>query len=312
MALNVAFQMDPVESLNPAGDSTLVLGIEATKRGHKLWYYTPDKLSMCDGQIVARGFPVKFYDDATNYYELGDEEVIDLRDMDVVWLRQDPPFDMTYLTTTYILEQLSDDVLVVNDPASVRNLPEKLFPTLLSQYMPPTLVSADPAAIDHFRQQHHDIIIKPLYGYGGRSIFRIKQDDDNLHALLEHFFASSKEPLVVQRFVPEIADGDRRIILVDDKVAGCMGRMPAEGEIRANLRVGASAAKRELTAEQKALCDVLGPELKKYGLVFTGLDMIGDYLIEINITSPTGLVQMNELYGLSIESDIWDAVEARL
>jgi glutathione synthase len=310
MALRVAIQMDRVDLINPHSDSTLVLMREAQKRGHELFYYTPDKLTYREGRITASGHRLTL--DPVHYHELGEKLAIDLRAMDVVLLRQDPPFNMTYLSTTYILEQLQPDVLVVNDPASVRNNPEKLFPTLFRQFMPPTLVSADTDAIAAFRDEHKDIIIKPLYGHGGHAVLRLKPDDDNFAALMEMLFATSKEPWMVQPFLPEVATGDRRIILIEGSVGGVMGRIPAEHEIRANFRVGGTAAAVELSPRQQEICDALAPALRQYGLIFVGLDVIGDYLTEINVTSPTGLVAMNKLYDTTLQADIWDAIEARL
>ena len=312
MKLKIAIQMDPVAGINPRTDSTLLMGVEACKRGYEVYYYTPDKLSYNDGMITASAYRITFFADPADYYKLGESLTLDLKTMDVVLLRQDPPFNMAYITTTHILELLAPKTLVVNDPASVRNHPEKIFPLQFRQFMPPTLVSADLAAIEAFRDEHKDIIIKPLYGHGGRSVLRLKPDDDNLSTLMEMHLATSSEPLMVQAFLPEVRTGDRRIVLIDGRVGGVMGRIPAEHEIRANFRVGGSPAKAELTPKQREICEVLGPIFKAKGLVFVGLDVIGDYLTEINITSPTGLVQMNKLNGTKLEADVWDAVEGRL
>ena len=359
MKLKIAIQMDPVAGINPRTDSTLLMGVEACKRGYEVYYYTPDKLSYNDGMITASAHRITFFADPADYYKLGESLTLDLKTMDVVLLRpdqlslngsrleaplraitvrdkmgdhvtldpphitdlstmdvillrQDPPFNMAYITTTHILELLAPKTLVVNDPASVRNHPEKIFPLQFRQFMPPTLVSADLAAIEAFRDEHKDIIIKPLYGHGGRSVLRLKPDDDNLSTLMEMHLATSSEPLMVQAFLPEVRTGDRRIVLIDGRVGGVMGRIPAEHEIRANFRVGGSPAKAELTPKQREICEVLGPIFKAKGLVFVGLDVIGDYLTEINITSPTGLVQMNKLNGTKLEADVWDAVEGRL
>jgi glutathione synthase len=312
MHLNIAIQMDPVAGINPHTDSTLVLGIEACIRGYEVYYYTPDHLSHHNGNITARAHPVTFHANTEKYYTLGEPLTLDLRSMDVVLLRQDPPFNMAYLTTTYILELLAPDVLVVNDPASVRNHPEKLFPLQFQHFMPPTLVSADIDEIESFKKHHKDIIIKPLYGHGGRSVLRLKAEDDNLATLLEMQYMASAEPLMVQPFLPEVKTQDRRIILIDGAVGGVMGRIPAEHEIRANFRVGGSPAKAELTKKQREICEVLGPILKAKGLLFVGLDVIGDYLTEINVTSPTGLVQMNALNNTTLEATIWDAIETNI
>jgi len=312
MTRRVAIQMDPIASINPRGDSTLLLGLEAQRRGYTIYCYTPDKLTYRHGKVTARSHQVTLHQNPEHYYDLGEAIELELDRVDVVLLRQDPPFDMAYITTTHILEQLHPRPLVVNNPASVRNHPEKLFPLLFRQYMPVTLVTADVNDIEHFRNQYKDIVIKPLYGYGGRSILRLKEGDDNFHALMETQFAHSKEPLMVQPFLPEVKTGDRRIILIDGDISGVMGRIPAEHEIRANFRVGGSPAKAELTLKQREICEALGPVLQEKGLVFAGIDVIGDYLTEINLTSPTGMVQMNKLYDIKLESLFWDAVEARL
>jgi len=312
MSLKIAIQMDPVAGINPRTDSTLLTGIEACKRGYEVYYYTPDKLAYYQGMITAAAQRITFFADPNHYYELGESMHLDLRTMDVVLLRQDPPFNMAYITTTHILEHLAPDTLVVNDPASVRNHPEKLFPLQFRQFMPPTLVTADLGEIEYFRKEHKDIIIKPLYGHGGRAVLRIKSDDDNLSTLMEMHRATSVEPLMIQPFLPEVKTEDRRIILIDGRVGGVMGRIPAEHEIRANFRVGGSPAKAELTSKQREICETLEPVLCEKGLIFVGLDVIGDYLTEINITSPTGLAQINKLYNTKLEADLWDAIEARV
>ena len=311
MKLRVAIQMDRLSAINPKGDSTLRLGDEATRRGYELYYYTPDTLSLReDGALVARAYPAKFWADRAEFYELGDELMLDLRTVDVVLLRQDPPFDMTYLSTTYLLEML-EDVLVVNDPASVRDHPEKLFPLVFRRFMPPTLVSSDVRELSRFREEHSDVVIKPLYGFGGRGVFRLKPGDDNFLSLLEALFAQSKEPVVAQKFLPEVKDADRRIILIDGQVCGIFGRIPAGDEIRANMRVGGVPAKAELTPKQREICEALKPALQEKGLLFVGIDCIGDWLTEINITSPTGLAAITSLYGVRLEETFWDVVEAK-
>lgn len=312
MGLRVAIQMDPIDSINPRGDSTLVLGLEAQARGHTLFYYTPDTLSWRDGVLSALLYPVTLHADPAHYYDLGDGARVDLSTMDVVLLRQDPPFDMHYITTTYLLEQIHPKTLVVNDPASVRNCAEKIFPFQFRQFMPPTLVTSDIAEIERFRLEHGDIIIKPLYGYGGRSVLRIKPDDNNFEAMLEMQFATSRDPVMLQKFLPEVKQGDRRIILVDGEIGGVVGRIPADQEIRANFRVGGTAAKAELTPRQKEICEALKPVLKDKGLIFAGIDVIGDWLTEINLTSPTTLTYVTKLYGIKLEVDIWDAIERKL
>jgi len=312
MQLKIAIQMDAVDTLNPHSDSTLLLGFEACRRGYEVFYYTPDKLTYRDGKITARAHPAKFFDNPEYYYELGEEFLLDLRSLDVVLLRQDPPFDMTYLTTTYLLEQLTPDVLVVNDPASVRNHPEKIFPTILHEFMPPTLISADEKAIGEFYYEHKDIILKPLYGYGGRSILHLKSGDDNFKPLMEMLFAKNKEPIIAQKFLPEVASEDKRIVLIDGEIGGAVGRVPATGEIRANMRVGGAAIKAEPTIKQLEICEALRQPLKDKGLIFVGLDVIGDWLTEINITSPTTLRAINRLSDTHLERDIWNAIESKL
>lgn len=310
--MKIAIQMDYIESINPKSDSTLLLGIEACRRGYEVFYYTPDKLTYKDGFITAKAYPIQFFDDVSNYYKLGDEFVLDLRTLNVVLLRQDPPFDMNYLSTTYILEMLAPDVLVVNNPASVRNLPEKIFPTIFRQFMPPTLISSDELEIKNFFTEHKDIILKPLYGHGGRAILHLKDGDDNFNPLLEMIFSANREPIIAQKFLPEVRTEDRRIILIDGEVAGVLGRVPEQGEIRANLRVGGIGAKAELTVKQQEICEALRQPLKDNGLIFVGLDVIGDYLTEINITSPTGLRSINKLHGVQLERNIWNAIEAKV
>jgi len=311
MALRVAFQMDPLAALNPGTDSTFMLVKEAQKRGHTLYHYTPGMLSQEGNKIRARGNKAHF--DEQKGIILGESILLDLRhDIDLVWMRQDPPFNMAYISACHILERLMPDTLVVNDPYHVRNLPEKIFPLMFSEFMPATLVTADRGAIRTFLAEHHEIVIKPLHGHGGHGVLKVKTGDSNLDSLLEMTFEQAQVPIIAQRFLPEVKDGDRRVILIDGKVSGILGRIPAEGEIRANFRVGGSAAAATLTARQREICLAVGPELEKRGLIFTGLDLIGDYLTEINITSPTGIVAMNKLYGKQVEAEIWDAVEKKL
>lgn len=310
MPLRIAIQMDPVETLKPATDSTLVLGIEAQSRGHALYYYTPDSLAYESGEIGAQGWPITLHGGLENHYTLGAPGRLDLRSFDVVLLRQDPPFNMTYLTTTYLLEMLAPQVLVVNDAASVRNLPEKIFPMQFRQYMPPTLVTADRRAIAAFRERHADIVIKPLYGYAGHDVVHLRPGED-LGAALDAAIAPSREPVMVQPFLPEVKDGDRRIILIDGEIGGIMARIPAADDFRANFRVGGHAEAASLTPRQREICEALKPVLKQRGILFAGIDCIGDWLTEINITSPTGLVAMNRLTGQKLETRIWDAIERK-
>lgn len=312
MALRVAIQMDPLESINPSSDSTLLIAREAQARGHTIFYYTPEHLTYREGSVTARGHQVIFSENPDKFYTLGDAWHEPLHDMDVILLRQNPPFDMTYLSTTYLLEQVMSETLVVNNPVSVRNFPEKILPTLLEHYIPPTLITADVRAIEDFRRDEKDIIIKPLYGYGGRAVLRIKPDDQNFHALMEMLFSANKEPMMVQRFLPEVASEDKRIILLDGEVAGVLGRIPAGDDIRANMRVGGKAVISSLSKKQLAMCDELGAMLREEGILFAGVDVIGDYLTEVNTTSPTGLGAINKLYGAKLEAAFWDVVETYL
>lgn len=312
MTLRVAIQMDALNLINPKSDSTLLIAREAQARGHDIFYYTPDALTYREGTITARGHKVDFTATETSHYTLGDPWHEPLHDMDVVLLRQDPPFNMSYLSTTYLLEQIHPETLVVNNPSAVRNYPEKIFPTLLEHFMPPTLITADIRAIEDFRRDEGDIVMKPLYGFGGRAILHIKADDDNFDALMEMYFAENKEPLMVQRFLPEVKTQDKRIILLDGEVAAVFGRVPADGTIRANMRVGGEPVKADLSPTQAAICEELADMLREEGILFAGLDVIGDYLTEINITSPTGLAAANRLYGLKLEANYWDVVEGYL
>jgi glutathione synthase len=312
MSLAVAVQMDPIHAINIDADSTFVLMLEAQARGHGLWYYTPKTLSLYGGRVVAKAQRVKdIRRKAGDHVELGPMEPFDLSMMDVILLRQDPPFDMAYITTTHLLERIHPRTLVVNDPMHVRNAPEKLFVTHFQQLMPPTLITVDRDEILAFRRQHKDIVVKPLYGNGGSGVFHVKPEDENLGAILEVFTQMFREPIIVQRYIPEIRKGDKRIVLVDGKAAGAVSRMPQEGEARANFHAGGRAQKAELNARERMICEAIGPALSERGLVFVGIDVIGDYLTEINVTSPTGIQEINRLSGTKIESDIWDAIEAR-
>jgi glutathione synthase len=303
--------MDPLASIIPDRDTTLFLGVEAQARGHDVFAYTPDTLAYDRGAVIAHVHPVTLSMDPANHYTQGAAQRTDLKTFDVILLRQDPPFDMPYLTTTYLLERLHPRPLVVNNPASVRNLPEKLFPLQFAQFMPPTLISANEDDIRAFHRDIRDIVLKPLYGHGGRGVFRVGPDGANLGALFDLFFAHGREPLIAQQFLPDVAAQDRRIVLIDGTFAAVMGRVPAEGDIRANFRAGGSPAKAELTPRQRDICDAVGPVLKSHGLILAGLDAIGDYLTEINITSPTGLQQIHRLYGTRLDRMFWDAVESR-
>jgi glutathione synthase len=312
MSLKVAIQMDPIESININADSTFVLALEAQKRGYELFHYLARKLTFNQGRVTARGRALKVKRELGRHYELGDEQTFDLSTMDVVLMRQDPPFDMAYITATHILEHIHPKTLVVNDPVSVRNAPEKLFVTHFDGVMPPTLLTADVEEVKAFRREHKDIIIKPIYGNGGAGVFHLTPDDENLGSLLELFTTTWREPIIVQRYVPDVRKGDKRIVLVDGKAAGAINRVPSAGEARSNMHVGGKPEKTALTKREQEICEQIGPALSERGIVFAGIDVIGDYLTEINVTSPTGLQEINRFNGTTLEADIWDAIERRL
>ena len=312
MGLAVAIQMDPIEGINIDADSTFALALEAQSRGHALHHYLPRQLSLRDGRLTARARPLEVRRERGRHFTLGPEAVLDLAAMDVILMRQDPPFDMAYITATHLLEHVRDKVLVVNDPVSVRNAPEKLFATHFDGLMPPTLITGDRDAILAFRREHGEIILKPLFGNGGAGVFRLTPEDENLNALLELFTGLYREPIIVQRYLPEVRSGDKRIILVEGEPAGAVLRVPAKGEARANLHVGGTAVKATLTPREHEICAAIGPTLRAQGLIFVGIDVIGDYLTEINVTSPTGIQEINRLDGVALEQRVWDAIEARL
>jgi len=312
MGLAIAIQMDPIDTINIDADSTFALALEAQRRGHALYHYLPQALTLREGRLYARGRPLEVMRRHGNHHRFGAFEELDLAGFDIVLMRQDPPFDMAYITATHLLEHVSRKALVVNDPAAVRNAPEKLFATHFVGLMPPTLISSDPQAIADFRQRHGDIILKPIFGNGGAGVFHLKPDDDNLNALLEMFTRLSREPVIVQRYLPEIRQGDKRIILIEGEPVGAVLRVPKTGEARANLHVGGQAKKAALSARDREICAAIGPTLRAQGLVFVGIDVIGDYLTEINVTSPTGIQEINRLDGVRLESRVWDAIEARL
>jgi glutathione synthase len=311
LSLSVAVQMDHIAGIKIAGDTTFALMLEAARRGHRLFHLTPDRLSLRDRRVEALIEPVTVRDVAGDHYELGDGEVTDLSTMDVVLLRQDPPFDMAYISSTHLLERIHPKTLVVNDPVSVRNAPEKIFVTLFPELMPPTLISRDRDAIRRFRKEQGDIIIKPLYGNGGAGVFRLAEGDQNLSALLEIFEAAYPEPYVIQRYLPEVRRGDKRILLVEGEAVGAINRVPAADETRSNIHVGGKAEPCELTRRDIEICERIGPELKARGLVLVGIDVIGDWLTEINVTSPTGVREVARFGGADIAALTWDAVEAR-
>jgi glutathione synthase len=307
----VAIQMDPIERIDIGGDSTFALALEAQKRGHELLYYGPRDMSLLDGRVRAHVRPLIVRRVRGDHFTLGESSVFDLSLADVVLMRQDPPFDMAYITATHILERIHPNTLVVNDPAQVRGAPEKLFVTLFQDFIPPTLITADAREIRAFRDEHKDIILKPLYGNGGAGVFRVRPDDENLSALLEMFTAFYREPVVVQRYLPQVRQGDKRVILVDGAFAGVINRVPAAGEARSNMHVGGRPEATQLTPREKSICEAIGPELKKRGLIFAGVDVIGDYMTEINVTSPTGIQEIVRFGGADIASLVWDAIEKR-
>jgi glutathione synthase len=312
MPLKVAYQMDHIARINIRGDSTFALLLEGERRGHRQYHYTPDRLAMRDGVVSAVLEPVTVRDEPDNHFTLGESAGADLSSFDVVMLRQDPPFDMGYITTTHLLERIHPKTLVVNDPASVRNAPEKLFVTEFPHLTPPTLITRDRQKIAEFRAEHGDIIVKPLYGNGGAGVFRIAGGDENLVSLLEMFETAFRgEPFVVQRYLPEVRAGDKRIILVDGEAVGAINRVPALGEARSNMHVGGRAEPVSLTPRDREICAAIGPTLRARGLLFVGIDVIGTYLTEINVTSPTGIREVKRFGGANIAALIWDAIEAK-
>ena len=311
MTLKVAVQMDHISSVSIAGDTSFALSLEAQRRGHKLYHYTPDRLSMEDGKVYARIEEMQVRDVQGDHYTLGEKVRTDLSEMDVILLRQDPPFDMNYITTTHLLERIHPKTLVVNDPAWVRNSPEKIFVTEFSDLMPETLITKDPAEVDAFRKKHGDIIVKPLYGNGGAGIFMMQEGDRNLASLLEMFQQMFREPFIVQRYLKDVRKGDKRIILIDGEPVGAINRVPAEHDSRSNMHVGGRAEKTELTEREREICAAIGPSLKARGFILVGIDVIGDYMTEINVTSPTGIREVKRFGGADIAALFWDAVEAK-
>ena len=313
--LKVAVQMDPIETVNINGDSTFALMLEAQSRGHAMWHYEVRDMSLSEGlgaRLTARARPVTVQRMAGAHYTFGEPEVLDLGTMHTVLMRQDPPFDMAYITATHMLEHIHPRTLVVNDPAHVRNAPEKLLVTHFPELMPPTLITWSADAIRAFRAKHGDIIVKPLFGNGGAGVFRIKPDDENLASLLEMHFARSREPLMIQRYEPAVRQGDKRIILIDGEPRGAVNRVPAAGEARSNMHVGGRPEKVGLTERERDICRRIGPHLRDNGLIFVGIDVIGDYLTEINVTSPTGLQEIARFDGTDLAGEIWDSIERRV
>jgi len=310
--MKIAVQMDHISAIHIAGDTTFALCLEAQKRGHMLFHYMPDRLSMRDGRVYARIEALKVRDRAGDHYALSEAVKTDLAEMDVVLLRQDPPFDMSYITTTHMLERIHPEILVVNDPVWVRNCPEKIFVTEFPDLMPETLVTRDPQEIVSFRQEFGDIILKPLYGNGGAGVFYLADGDRNLTSLLEMFGQMFHEPFVVQRYLKDVRAGDKRIILVDGEPVGALNRVPAEGDVRSNMHVGGRAEKTELSRREREICARIGPSLKERGLILAGVDVIGGYMTEINVTSPTGIREIKRFGGVDIAALFWDNVETRL
>jgi len=309
--MKIAFQMDPIGPIDINADSTFRLAEEAQARGHELYYYLPDHLSFQEGRIMARARTLKVKRVEGDHAELGPLQLIDLSEVDVVWLRQDPPFDMHYITTTHLLERLMPGTLVVNDPFWVRNSPEKLLVLNFPELTPPTTVARDLETIREFKAKHGDIILKPLYGNGGAGVFRLDENDRNLSSLYELFTGFSREPLIVQKYLPAVTKGDKRVILVDGEPVGAINRVPAANEVRSNMHVGGRPEKVELTERDREICAAIGPVLRDKGQVFVGIDVIGDWLTEINVTSPTGIQELERFDGVNVAGKIWQAIEAK-
>jgi glutathione synthase len=311
MTLKVALQMDPIGAVNINADSTFRIALEAQARGHELFFYTPDQLAFVEGRVMARGFPITLRREVGNHVSYGEETQVDLADFDVVWLRQDPPFDMGYITTTHLLDMIHPRTLVVNDPFWVRNYPEKLLVLGFPDLTPPTAIARDLATIRAFKAKHGDIILKPLYGNGGAGVFRLDPNDRNLASLYEMFTGMNREPLIVQKFLPAVSKGDKRVILVDGEPVGAINRVPQDGETRSNMHAGGRPEKVGLTARDLEICAAIGPTLREKGQVFVGIDVIGDYLTEINVTSPTGIQELERFDGTNTAERIWQVIEAK-
>ncbi len=311
MSLRVAIQMDPIAAIDINADTTFRIAEEAQARGHDLFYYTPDKLAYQEGRVTARGWPLQVQRQAGNHFFLGEETEVDLSTFDVVWLRQDPPFDMGYITTTHILEMIHPETLVVNDPNWVRNYPEKLLVLQFPDLTPPTTIARDLQTLKAFKDRHSDIILKPLYGNGGAGVFRLDANDRNLSSLHELFIGINNEPLIAQKFLPDVSKGDKRVILVDGEPVGAINRVPAKGETRSNMHVGGRPEKVDLTDRDLEICAAIGPLLREKGQIFVGIDVIGGSLTEINVTSPTGIQELERFDGINVAEKIWQAIEAR-
>ena len=312
MPLKVAIQMDPIGPINIDADSTFRIAEEAQARDHELFYYTPDMLAYQEGRVTARGWPLTVRRVQGDHFSIGEMQEIDLADWDVVWLRQDPPFDMGYITTTHILERVHPETLVVNDPFWVRNFPEKLLVLDFPDLTPPTTIARDLETLKAFKHKHGDIILKPLYGNGGAGVFRLDPNDRNLNSLHELFTGINREPLIAQKFLPDVSAGDKRVILVDGEPVGAINRVPAKGETRSNMHVGGRPEKVALTERDREICARIGPLLREKGQIFVGIDVIGGWLTEINVTSPTGIQELERFDGINIAEKIWQAIEARV
>ncbi|RFU12661.1 glutathione synthase [Rhodobacteraceae bacterium W635] len=311
MPLKVAIQMDPIGAVDIDADSTFRIAEEAQARGHHLFYYTPDMLAYQEGRVTARGWPLELRRAKGDHFSLGDPREVDLSEFDVVWLRQDPPFDMGYITSTHILERIHPATLVVNDPFWVRNYPEKLLVLDFPDLTPPTTIARDLATLKDFKHRHGDIILKPLYGNGGAGVFRLDPNDRNLNSLHELFTGINREPLIAQKFLPDVSAGDKRVILVDGEAVGAINRVPATGETRSNMHVGGRAEKVEMSERDLEICARIGPLLREKGQIFVGIDVIGGWLTEINVTSPTGIQELERFDGINVAGAIWQAIEAR-
>ena len=311
MPLSIAIQMDPIDGIDINADSSFRIAEEAQSRGHSLFYYTPDKLAYEEGRVTASGWPLKVRRKEGDHFEIGDLTKVDLADFDVVWLRQDPPFDMGYITTTHILDRIHPETTVVNDPFWVRNYPEKLLVLDFPDLTPPTTIARDIDTLKAFKEKHKDIILKPLYGNGGAGVFRLGPDDRNLNSLHELFCGINNEPLIAQKFLPDVSRGDKRVILVDGEPIGAINRVPAKGETRSNMHVGGRPEKVAMDERDLEICAAIGPLLREKGQIFVGIDVIGGYLTEINVTSPTGIQELERFDGINVAGAIWDAIEKR-
>ncbi len=311
MSLKIAVQMDPIERINVRGDSTFALLLEAQARGHSIAYYTPDRLALREARVFAAVQPLQVRDEAGNHFTLGEPRRTELSEMDVILLRQDPPFDLAYITTTHLLERIHPKTLVVNDPREVRDAPEKMFVMEFPDLMPPTLITRDLAEIKAFRVEHGDIVMKPLYGKGGEAVFRLAQEDLNFGSLYDLFSVTFREQWVVQKFLPAVKHGDKRIILVDGEFAGAVNRVPAPDDLRSNMVRGGTPKETDLTPREREICHRLGPALRERGLIFVGIDVIDGFLTEINVTSPTGIRAIKNLGGADVAAMIWDTIEAK-